>query len=166
MSSSGAPTGTWDTLPPHLQNDASEIDIAALKARLKVQRPGVPEVEIPIDKNDFLIGRHPDEVDLVLDDEMVSRKHACLSVDARGYFKLVDLDTKNGIKFHGRTVRKLNLIDSDAFSIGKASFVFHAEMKRLPAASEPEQRGRADSVAEPPIPEPRACRDVADPGDD
>ena len=84
-----------------------------LKPRLKVRRPGVPEVEIPIDKREFIIGRLASQVDLVLDDELVSRRHASLTANERGYFRLEDLGSQNGIKFEGRPVRRLNLLDGD-----------------------------------------------------
>jgi hypothetical protein len=44
---------------------------------------------------------------------------------------LLDLNSKNGIDFEGRTVRKLNLVDGDKFGIGKAQFEFHADLQRF-----------------------------------
>lgn len=129
VSDGGAPTGKWPTLPPHLQEQEGGAKWTG--AKLVVRRPGVPEVEIPIEKEEFVIGRKATEVDLALDDDLVSRRHASLTVDARGYFKLQDLGSKNGITFSGRTVRRLNLVDGDEFEIGKTAFVFSAEMKRF-----------------------------------
>ena len=127
----GAPTGQWDTLPQHLR-EAAEADLRRAQARLVVRRPGVPEVEIPIEKSEFFIGRAASEVDLVLDDELVSRRHARLSMDNRGYFKLDDLGSQNGIRFEGRPVRRLNLVAGDTFQIGKTELVFQAQMTRFP----------------------------------
>ncbi len=145
MSDAGAPTGKWPTLPPHLTEPTSAAPIES--ARLVVRRPGVPEVEIPIEKDELVIGRKAADVDLALDDELVSRRHASLTMDARGYFKLQDLGSKNGISFAGRTVRRLNLIDGDEFSIGKTDFVFHAAMKRFagvaPVPKEPAPRSES-----------------------
>ncbi len=147
MSDAGAPTGKWPTLPPHLTEPTSAAPIDG--ARLVVRRPGVPEVEIPIEKDEMVIGRKAADVDLALDDELVSRRHAILTMDARGYFKLQDQGSKNGITFAGRTVRRLNLIDGDEFSIGKTEFVFHAAMKRfagIPAPVPKEPVARSESV--------------------
>ncbi len=169
MPSSGAPTGTWETLPEHLREDAGEIDPGTLSPRLKVRRPGTPEVEIPIDKSGFTIGRDPDEVDLVLDDDLVSRRHAALTFDARGYVKLQDLGSSNGMKFHGRTVRRLNLVDGDVFHIGRIELEFHAAQTRFgtgagvgPAPDAPTTRpaARDASVMEPPV--PRGASDELD----
>src|SRR5689334_16856934 len=123
---SGAPTAKVEAATP----DEGRFDLERSEARLLVRRPGVPEVEIPIDKKEFLIGRLAAEADLVIDEDLVSRKHAVLTVDERGYFQLKDLESKNGITFEGRTVRRLNLLDGDKFSIGKTEMTFRARIPR------------------------------------
>ena len=154
MGSGGAPTGMWETVPEHLEDESPKLDLERLKPRLKVRRPGVPEVEIPIDKREFVIGRLASQVDLVLEDDLVSRRHACLTANERGYFRLEDLGSQNGIKFKGRPVRRLNLLDGDEFSIGKAEFTFHANIKRIPTAPPREPGSRLDSFDETSIPDP------------
>lgn len=147
VSDTGAPTGKWPTLPPHLTEPTSAAPAGG--AKLTVRRPGVPEVEIPLERDELTIGRKATDVDLALDDELVSKKHARLTVDARGYFKLQDLGSTNGISFAGRTVRRLNLIDGDEFSIGKTDFVFHAEMRRfegIEPLTKPPPSPRSESV--------------------
>jgi len=144
MARGGAPTGKWKSAPNHVGEKSESADMGNSGAKLIVRRPGVPEVEIPLEKMEFLIGRQPNEVDLALDDEMVSRKHARVMMDARGYFKLEDLGSRNGIKYAKRTVRRLNLIDGDTFAIGKTEFVFRATMNRFKKAADVPQR--QDSV--------------------
>jgi pSer/pThr/pTyr-binding forkhead associated (FHA) protein len=130
------------------------VDMGTTGAKLIVRRPNVPEVEILLEKKEFVIGRAPSEVDLTLDDDMVSRKHARVTLDSRGYFRLEDLGSRNGISYAGRLVRRLNLVDGDKFNIGKTEMEFHASMSRFKAAdAEP----RVDSVfADVPVPEPKA----------
>lgn len=139
----GAPTRLWEAPAPDSDEASHGPDMRKIKAHLKVQRPQVPEVDIPIEKSEFLIGRDPLVVDLVLDDELVSRKHAQIKFNARGYVQLLDLDSQNGIEFQGRTVRKLNLVDGDHFSIGKANFVFHATLARFSDAPPPTEEKAA-----------------------
>jgi pSer/pThr/pTyr-binding forkhead associated (FHA) protein len=127
--SRGTPTGKWETIPPHLGPDGP-VDVRKAQPKLTVRRPGVPAVDIPIEKTEFVIGRHAAEVDLVLDDDWVSRRHAKLTMDERGYFRLDDMGSQNGIKYHGRPVRRLNLVDGDKFFIGKTELVFRAVMNR------------------------------------
>ncbi|MBI2373703.1 MAG: FHA domain-containing protein [Deltaproteobacteria bacterium] len=153
MSTRGAPTGKWETIPKHLSG-SEDLDLKKAGARFLVRRPGVKEVEIKIDKSEFVIGRQASAVDLVLDDELVSRRHAALSMDERGYFHLVDLGSRNRITFAGRPVRRLNLVDGDVFSIGKTEFTFRANMSRsfeAPAtpSSPPPPRGESIAVPEP-----------------
>lgn len=133
--SRGAPTGKWETIPEHLASP-TVADVRRAAPKLTVRRPGVPAVDIPIERTEFVIGRQPDEVDLVLDDDWVSRKHAKLTFDERGYFRLEDLGSQNGIKYEGRPVRRLNLVDGDKFAIGKTEFVFHAVMNRTTAPAD------------------------------
>ena len=102
-------------------------------AELVVRRPGLPEVRVPATAG-LVIGRAAAVADLVLDDDLVSRKHARLHVDPRGYFRLEDLGSVNGIRFAERTVRRLNLVNGDVFWIGRTEMVFAAEMPRLNSA--------------------------------
>jgi pSer/pThr/pTyr-binding forkhead associated (FHA) protein len=155
VASGGAPTGKWETLPAHLHQSAKAADILRMEAKLLVRRPGMSEVEIPVDKSEIVIGRLPNEVDLVLDDELVSRKHARLTVNQQGYVRLEDLGSQNGINFKGRLVRRLNLMDGDVFGIGKVEITFRAKLDRF-SAEPPKPAQRSDSEDEPPIPEPRA----------
>ncbi|MEO1335713.1 MAG: FHA domain-containing protein, partial [Myxococcota bacterium] len=83
--------------------------------RLTVSRPDVPDVEIELKADEFVIGRATQGVDLTLEDDLVSRKHAKLSVKDNGYVMLEDLGSKNGITYSERTVRRLNLVDGDEF---------------------------------------------------
>ena len=125
----GAPTGQYKAVPAHLESQ--EFDLATSGARLVVQRKDLPDVELPIEKEELVIGRAVDGVDFALDDDLVSRRHAKLTVNERGYFKLEDLDSKNGVTYLGRPVKRLNLVDGDVFHIGSAAFHFHVEAKRF-----------------------------------
>ncbi|MCK6551214.1 FHA domain-containing protein [Myxococcota bacterium] len=152
MPRGGAPTGKWPTTSRALEGPAEPGDPKQVGAKLTVRRPDVPDVEIPLEKAEFVIGRQPD-VDLTLDDELVSRRHARLTMDARGYFKLEDLGSRNGITYAGRNLRRLNLIDGDVFSIGKTEFTFHARMDRLKKPIAPPPR-EASVMLDIPIPAP------------
>lgn len=124
-----APTSVWESAP-----DAPPL---SRKAELAVRRPKLPEVVVEVDKN-LVIGRSAALCDLVIDDESVSRRHAELLRDPKGYFRLQDLGSVNGIQFEGRMVRRLNLVHGDVFSIGGTELKFSAEMPRLaPPPDEP-----------------------------
>ncbi len=151
----GAPTSHW----PHLSAQFDSQGPTITNLRLIVSRPEAPDVEIDLQADEFVIGRATQGVDLTLDDDLVSRRHARITVSDDGYVKLEDLDSKNGIDFSDRTVRRLNLVDGDEFFIGKTKFVFRAEMKRFKKVEPPKPvRIRADSVfVEVPVPDPKSA---------
>ncbi|MEM7675500.1 MAG: FHA domain-containing protein [Myxococcota bacterium] len=155
----GAPTGQW-----RLSAKFEDRGPVIANLRLTVCRPDVPDVEIELKADEFVIGRATQGVDLTLEDDLVSRKHAKLSVKENGYVMLEDLGSKNGITYSERTVRRLNLVDGDEFYIGKAKFLFRAEMKRFKKVEPPKPiRIRADSVfVEIPVPEPKKAAVVKD----
>ena len=150
----GAPTSHW----PHLSAKFQAKGPAVSDLRLTVCRPDVPDVEIELKADEFIIGRSTVGVDLTLDDDLVSRRHARLTVNDKGYVQLEDLGSKNGILYSDRTVRRLNLVDGDEFFIGKTKFVFRAVMKRFQKVEPPAPvRIRADSVfVEVAVPEPKS----------
>ncbi|MBK8010100.1 MAG: FHA domain-containing protein [Deltaproteobacteria bacterium] len=129
MARAGAPTGKWKA--PEASTTKSAFELEEAEARLFVERPNMPAVEIELTRPEFRIGRHADAVDLVLDDGLVSKEHAKLTFDGRGYFTLEDLGSRNGIEFQGRIVRRLNLLDGDVFRIGGTTFRFEAKLQRL-----------------------------------
>ena len=157
----GAPTSKWRALPGHLDQER-DFDLRTSGAQLVVRRPDVPDVTITVEKTELVIGRDVDDVDLTLDDELVSRRHARLMVDERGYFTLEDLGSTNGIEYAGRPVRRLNLVDGDEFIIGKAHFRFVATMERFSTHGRDQPKPAIDPLFEDiQIPEPQP-----DPEDD
>jgi len=127
----GAPTGLWEAKPKKIDRPNQSVDVRKFEARLEVERPSLPKVDVALEKQEFVIGRDVHNVDLVLDDDLVSRCHAKLLFTAQGYVFLHDLDSKNGVQFEGRTVKRLNLVDGDCFMIGNAKFRFYANLERF-----------------------------------
>jgi DNA-binding NtrC family response regulator len=56
--------------------------------------------------------------DVCLDDARVSKLHAAIEADARGYC-LIDEDSKNGTWLDGRLVQRVYLSDGDEFTVGQ-----------------------------------------------
>lgn len=135
----GAPTGLWETKPKQIDRPNQSVDVRKFEARLEVERPNLPKVDVALEKQEFLIGRDVHNVDLVLDDDLVSRCHAKLTFTAQGYVFLRDLDSKNGVQFEGRTVKRLNLVNGDSFTIGQAKFRFFANLERFRGEATQEQ---------------------------
>jgi hypothetical protein len=91
-------------------------------AELLVKRPRQPEVRVPLDRTETIIGRDP-SCDIVLGEESASRRHARIGRDDGGYFEIVDLGSRNGIIVEDERVDRMTLLDGDAFTIGDTSFV-------------------------------------------
>ena len=73
--------------------------------------------------------------DLLLPDESVSRKHACIT-PARGGWLIRDLDSKNGVKVNTYRVREQALCDGDRIDLG--SVRLYVEIRAGSTTSEPQ----------------------------
>ena len=88
--------------------------------------------EYPLDKQAVAIGSHPSN-DVVLDDTMVSRRHATITRKL-GRFELADLGSTNGTLVNGGRVRKpIALKRGDEIKFGSARFAFIAGGDPIPA---------------------------------
>jgi ABC-type multidrug transport system ATPase subunit len=75
----------------------------------------------PIEADTTRIGRDPDS-DLVVDDLLVSRRHAELLRRADGTFEVVDLDSYNGTYVNGHRVDRVVLQEHDVVMVGSHSY--------------------------------------------
>ena len=81
------------------------------------------ELEFTLLRERTIVGRDPD-VDVTLDDDSVSRRHAAIIKSGEHYY-LRDLQSKNGTYFHGVLQgAEQVLTDGDRFRIGSSDFVF------------------------------------------
>src|SRR5258706_2823411 len=78
--------------------------------------------EFVFEQSSVLIGRTSD-CDIVLYDPGVSRKHARIFAEAHGYF-VEDMGSSNGTKVNGAIIKKKQLADGDAISLGPVVFNF------------------------------------------
>ncbi len=77
------------------------------------------------------IGRNPQSTVVLVDDPMVSRKHALVQREASGEYYLSDLGSRNGTTRNGLPVTApVPLRDGDSFMIGSHRFVFHQPADR------------------------------------
>lgn len=75
-----------------------------------------------LDRDRILIGRHRWN-DLCLDHASVSRHHGLLVYDQEQWV-IVDLNSTNGLRVNGRTVKVARLVDGDQVVIGEFSGAF------------------------------------------
>lgn len=119
--------------------------------------------QYPVPRGSTLIGRDP-ACDLVLEDPMVSKRHARLHV-GRDRIELIDLNSANGILVQGSPVPRLELQSGQVVTLGetslRAGFLPSSELGSSPFAEisltrspavEPRYPGSEIEGAEPPSP--------------
>ncbi len=108
--------------------------------------------EFVFDQLSVLIGR-TSECDVVLYDPGVSRKHARIFNEGSEYF-VEDMGSSNGTKVNGSIIKKKQLADGDAISLGPVVFNFAGVVLELEPSTDhgenppPEQHTRVVSAAE------------------
>ncbi|HMT04379.1 MAG TPA: DUF3662 and FHA domain-containing protein [Solirubrobacterales bacterium] len=73
-----------------------------------------------------VLGRS-DQVECVLRDPNISRRHAELRQDQGGHWEIVDLGSTNGVKVNGRRVTDAPLREGDQVTVGTTTFRFGIE---------------------------------------
>lgn len=117
-----------------------------------------------LDAQEYVFGRDAAEADVVLNDDLVSRKHVKVRRDWSGTH-IEDLGSRNGIKVNKKRTRKETLKDRDEVEIGgvRLLFVDPTEAREDPVMlsnsgeEEPEEEGestQATNEKEAPEPEP------------
>jgi neural Wiskott-Aldrich syndrome protein len=71
---------------------------------------------IPIDKDQFIIGRGSKTSDLAIKDGNISRKHAAI-IRRNGTFYIKDLGSTNGIDYKGMRIDNKRIDEGDVFHL-------------------------------------------------
>ena len=108
-------------------------------ARLVWRRPDGPTVEFPLEGEALEVGRD-EEVDIRIDEPLVSRRHARLELRG-GSWVICDLDSTNFTRVNGQRVRReTELADGDELRFARAVCVFRREAA---GATSPERRAES-----------------------
>ena len=97
------------TLPPNPRPDAVAAGGPTLFLVFNNQR-------IPIDKDQFIIGRGSKSSDLAIKDGNISRKHAAV-IRRNGMFYIKDLGSTNGIDYKGMRIDNKRIDEGDVFHL-------------------------------------------------
>ena len=79
----------------------------------------------------FAIGRLGNN-DLVLNDPSVSRHHAEVRRTPEGHYRIVDLDSMNGVYVNGKRVHERALLSGDDIELGDVRISFELRLDDLP----------------------------------
>jgi pSer/pThr/pTyr-binding forkhead associated (FHA) protein len=94
------------------------------EATLRVTRGFYEGLEVPIDRDRFVIGRGGD-ADLALAEPTISRLHAALEREGDA-FTLEDLGSTNGTRVNGRRETRARVRDGDEIELGRLQLRLHA----------------------------------------
>lgn len=118
------------------------------------------------DAQEYTFGRD-DTADIVLNDDLVSRRHARVRRDWSGTH-VEDLGSRNGIKVNKKRAKKVTLKDRDELEIGgvKLLFLDPSEVRETPVvlpSESQETEGTVSVAEEPQAPEPEPEQPAAEP---
>jgi pSer/pThr/pTyr-binding forkhead associated (FHA) protein len=105
------------SMPPPLPGSGSRGAIAAAMPAIAA-RPTLFVIfngqKIPVNKDEFIIGRGSKSADLAIKDGNISRRHAAV-VWHNGAYYMKDLGSTNGIEYQGRRFDSKRIDEGDAF---------------------------------------------------
>jgi len=114
---------------------------------LQIETPDGNRTEMPITGERLIIGRAP-ENDLVIPDQLVSRRHAVIEQGPGGW-KIIDNQSGNGTLLNGRRISEADLHDGDVITIGKTRLFFQAPAAAGPGSPEKTRLMDVDSIQAP-----------------
>lgn len=115
---------TQDTLIVGEAQGLDAEDLALVEAHLERRRRQGPAGTGAPRNGAFKRG-----ADILIEDELTSRTHAMVFLDAEGP-SLVDLGSTNGTFVNARPVTDADLVDGDVIHIGRARFIVRVEPAR------------------------------------
>ena len=97
--------------------------------------------ELVLDRSPIRLGRS-EENDVEIDHPSISRKHCRLHLDA-GTWKVMDAESRNGVRVNGEPYAAIGLRHGDVLEIGHLRFAFteHGKPFKLPSEFAPMQAG-------------------------
>jgi len=103
------------SIPPPLPGSKRDVggDLLTQRPRLYIIFNGQ---KIPINKEEFVIGRSAKAADLPIKDGNISRRHAAVVFQNGGYY-IKDLGSTNGIEFQGRQLDMKQIDEGDLFHL-------------------------------------------------
>ncbi len=96
-------------------------------AKIVVLREGKVELKKELGSGSLSIGRDPSS-DIPLADPAVSRRHARIDATAAGAYRIVDLESGNGILHQGRRVESLDLYPGCEVEVGGSILRFESNV--------------------------------------
>jgi hypothetical protein len=113
----GSQTGTGPgSLPPPLPSAGSSTGVGRHPGGLPSLYVIFNGQKVPVNKEEFVIGRGSKTADLPIKDGNISRRHAAIVFQNGGFF-MKDLGSTNGIEFAGERVDVKRIEEGDVFQL-------------------------------------------------
>ena len=109
-------------LPANERKEGTEI-IATDPAKMVIVSSNFAGQEFPLARREMVIGRG-EECDIIIDHRSVSQKHAKVIRESNSEYKIIDLNSKNGVKVGGEEYRAVHLKRGDIVELGHVKFRF------------------------------------------
>ena len=110
---------------------------------IKIKEEDKPERDFKVERFPVTIGRSKGNT-IRINNQFLSREHCIIEESSKGY-KIVDLDSKNGLEVNGQQIKSSSLASGDIITIGNTTLVFIDE-KAEPAEK---KESEADSSSAP-----------------
>lgn len=104
------------------QGETTQI-LQTLPAKLVVVSSNFAGEEFPLSQPEMVIGRG-DDCHIIIDHRSISQKHAKIVREDHNTYKIVDLNSKNGVKVSGESYRATHLKRGDVVELGHVKFRF------------------------------------------
>jgi len=141
-----------------LRNEAGELPTQDVPESKRPKLIGITSKyrgkELVLDRTPIRLGRS-DENDISIDHPSISRKHCRLHLDG-GTWKVMDAESRNGVRVNGEPYAAIGLRHGDVLEIGHLRFAFvepgrsfklPAEFAPISGVSAPQSRSRAGLYA-------------------
>ena len=110
--------------PPSQASPSSETEVIQTDpAKLVVVSSNFAGQKFPLDREEMVIGRG-EECDIIIDHRSVSTTHAKIIRESAQTYKIVDLNSRNGIKVSGEDYKSVHLERGDVVELGHVRFRF------------------------------------------
>ncbi|MGH9335695.1 MAG: FHA domain-containing protein, partial [Vicinamibacteria bacterium] len=95
-------------------------------AKIVVRKKGAEDFERELGADTISVGRDAAN-DIVLADSSVSRRHARIEKTPSGHYRIIDLDSGNGLLHQGRRVASLDLYPGCEVEVGSSTLRFESD---------------------------------------
>ncbi len=130
-------SGTTSEASERSSTEVLELD----PAELVVVSSNFAGQTFPLDQEEIVIGRG-EECDIIIDHRSVSTTHAKIVRQSQDNYKIVDLNSSNGVKVSGKEYKSTHLERGDIIQLGHVKFRFVEPGENYTFTPQDEQRGR------------------------